>query len=446
MAGTYKSRTQPVVELLETQADFVISDSPRYIGFTGGFRSGKTHSLCHKAIRLASINVGQGTDGALLSPTKDMYMRVVVPTMNSILQQVGFKPVPTNKEPKPGTYQFWGSDAPRYIIHFPHGSFKIWLLAAESAEARAVGISLSWFGIDEFDKIERLEDAQAAWNIMISRLTRGKVMQGFVTSTPEGFRFLNWFFNEDIVREDGTLKTDRRLIIANTEDNPYIDPEYCERLREQYPAKLIEAYIKGQFVNLATGNVYYAFDRALNGTTATINQFHPSFPLSIGIDFNIGKMASTVSIIDNNNIVHVIDEIYGEDNTDSLIKEIRRRYPGRAIHCYPDNNAKSAGISPYILLQNAGFHVFKQNQNPRVADRYNAVNAMFCNSVGYRKIFVNVQRCPKLVKSLEQQGFVNGEPDKGNNLDHIVDALGYMIHKKFPIRQPNSGSIKVVAG
>ena len=48
---------------------------------------------------------------------------------------------------------------------------------------------------------------------------------------------------------------------------------------------------------------------------------------------------------------------------------------------------------------------------------------------------VNVEKCPTLAVSLEQQVYdKNGEPDKSAGLDHIVDATGYFIHKRFPIR------------
>ena len=442
---TVLKQERPVVELMETQADFVTSETPRYLGFTGGFRAGKTIALCHKAIFMANANLNLGVDGALLSPTKDQTTRVIVPAMNQILQKVGFRPIPNNSPFTPGTYMFWGSDAPRYVINFPNGAFTIWLLAAESAEERAVGISLAWFGIDEFDKIESIDKAKACWNIMISRLTRGNVVQGFITSTPEGFRFLNWFFNEDVYREDGTRKTDRRLIVASSEDNPYIDPEYCNHLREMFPAKLAEAYIHGKFVNLTTGNVYHAYDRELNNTNETILSFPTQIPICIGVDFNVGIMASTVSVVVNN-VIYVIDEIYGEQNTESLIKRIKRDYPGRVIHMFPDSNAKSTGVSPYIMFENAGFKVFRLSQNPRVADRYNAVNAKMCNANGHRTLFVNSKRCPKLVKSLEQQGFVNGEPDKNGNLDHIVDALGYQVYRQFPLQQINAGRIIVSQG
>jgi hypothetical protein len=53
-----------------------------------------------------------------------------------------------------------------------------------------------------------------------------------------------------------------------------------------------------------------------------------------------------------------------------------------------------------------------------------------------RKLFVNADNCPGLVEALEKQCYdKNGEPDKHSGLDHIVDAAGYFIAYKFPIRK-----------
>jgi len=415
---------KPTVKLLKAQAEFITATTPRYIGYVSGFRGGKTYSLAHKAIYLASKNLNLGVDGALMEPTRDMNRRILYPTMTRILDEIRL----------PYTYR--GSDAPCFILHFPHGDFTIWLLSSETAESRARGLSLCFAGLDEFDTL-KINDAKACWDIMVSRLTRGNIMQLFITSTPEGFNWMNWFFNEDVIKEDGSLKTDRLLITSSSEDNPFIDSDYCDNLRAQYPKKLCDAYIHGKFVNLSTGSVYYCFDRALNATTKTVEQ-HPKHVLHIGIDFNVGKMSATTNIIEND-ITYAIDEFYGAQNTEALINEIKKRYPGRVIYCYPDSSGKSeksnASITDIQLLINAGFVVKYQAKNPLVVDRIGSVNARLCNSLGIRRLFVNIQKCPRLVKTLEQQGFNDkGEPDKSGDLDHPADGVGYFIWYCYPIR------------
>jgi hypothetical protein len=46
--------------------------------------------------------------------------------------------------------------------------------------------------------------------------------------------------------------------------------------------------------------------------------------------------------------------------------------------------------------------------------------------------------------SLEQQAYdKNGEPDKTNGWDHVVDAEGYMIHARFPVQRVNFSRTKL---
>jgi len=48
---------------------------------------------------------------------------------------------------------------------------------------------------------------------------------------------------------------------------------------------------------------------------------------------------------------------------------------------------------------------------------------------------VNTDACPSLTESLERQSYdKNGEPDKTSGFDHVLDAAGYFISYKYPIR------------
>src|SRR5699024_6865747 len=77
-----------------------------------------------------------------------------------------------------------------------------------------------------------------------------------VTTTPEGFKFTYEQFVKNI------NKTQKRsefygLIQASTFDNELnLPPDYIDSLLESYDPNLINAYLNGQFVNLASGAVY----------------------------------------------------------------------------------------------------------------------------------------------------------------------------------------------
>ena len=70
-------------------------------------------------------------------------------------------------------------------------------------------------------------------------------------------------------------------------------------------------------------------------------------------------------------------------------------------------------------------------------DRVNSVNAMFLNAYGERRLKVNIDQCPQLTLCLERQTYTDkGEPDKDpkKGHDHMNDAAGYFIAKRYPIK------------
>jgi hypothetical protein len=407
--------------LLKHQLTFLSDITTRYLALVAGFGAGKTSAFCFKAIHLASLNTGYR--GLLMEPTHSMLQSVLIPEMDQILQNYGIP------------YKFRASPFPMYTLKFAHGSTDILLLSAENYK-RLAGLNLAFFGVDEADTINK-DTARSMWRMAQSRLRQGNVYQGFTTSTPEGFNFLYEYFVKDA--QEG--KADRRLIQARTQDNPYLPDDFIQSLRENYPPELIDAYLEGKFVNLTSGRVYHGFDRTLNGTELTLNDF-PRHILHIGQDFNVNKCASVVHIIDDN-IPYALDEINGAKNTEAVIEIIKHKYPNRHIMIYPDSSGKSektnASQTDIQLLKQAGFEVLYPSKNPFVRDRIGAMNAMFLNGLGERRYKVNVNKCPVYTQALEQQAYDKfGNPDKTHDDDHPIDGGGYFIHFRFPLKGKNS--------
>ena len=78
------------------------------------------------------------------------------------------------------------------------------------------------------------------------------------------------------------------------------------------------------------------------------------------------------------------------------------------------------------------------NANPKERSRVNSVNSRLKTVSGFRGLMVNAKRCPHLVKDFEGVQTVvggSGEIDKKKNkqLTHLSDAIGYYIHKEYPI-------------
>ncbi len=413
---------------MEAQREFLLADSPRFLGLAGGYRSGKTRVACIKAVRLGSLNIGY--DGMMLEPTGSLISSVLIPTLIEVLSQLDWSTAP---KPHCDWYEI---NQDRCLLHFLEGDVKIHFRSSENWE-RIVGFSLAWFIADEFDT-SGIELCKKAWMRMVARLTKANVMQGCVTSTKEGYQWLYDFFVTN-------MGEDRRLIDILVKDNPFIDPGYVVQMKSQLTPKQFEAYVNNEFVNQNEGSVYDCYDRVFNRSMETIAK-HPSAPLNVGIDFNKNKMATCIGIILGKQ-VHMVDECYGCANTAGLIKELQRRYPGRKLTCFVDFSGSYHASSAYteasltdVQQLQAAFGTdnvkFYKGHLPIVGragqvNRVGVVNQQFCNAAGYRNLFINDATCPRLTSCIEKQGFVNGTPDKGNDVDHFPDALGYFISFVF---------------
>lgn len=156
----------------------------------------------------------------------------------------------------------------------------------------------------------------------------------------------------------------------------------------------------------------------------------------IGIDFNVEHMAAVATVYENG-ILYVFKEYHDFLDTPELITNIQYDFPNNKVICFPDasgvkRGSVDAGTSDIALLRKAGFTIRARSRNPFIKDRVAAVN----NAFNKKKLFVDCDRCPELTEALEQQVYAkNGMPDKTTGLDHIMDAIGYMIAYLMPVRE-----------
>lgn len=408
------------ISLLSHQYQFINDTTTRYLGLVAGFAAGKTEAFCVKGIHLALMNPGH--DGVLCEPTHSMIKDVLLPRLTELLIQMNIK------------YTYTASPYPNFTLKLKGGDTKIMLRSAENFD-RLRGLNLAFFGVDEADCIPK-QKAIEMCRVLQSRLRKGKVIQGMFVGTPEGFNFMHHFFVENSAE-------DRKFIKASTYNNPFLPPEYIQSLLENYPPELISAYLEGEFVNLTSGRVYTNFNRVDNGTILTLHDFDLMSPngkatIHIGQDFNIHNMTSVVHTIDDKKVYAVTEHTKIRDTTE-LVAFIQKEYPSRKVIFYPDaagsQQKTSATMSDIQIIKRGGFEVRAPSKNPFVKDRVASVNTMILNGKGDRKYFVNTSQCPMLTKTLEQQAYKDGVPDKGNDLDHPGDATGYFVHHMFPVNR-----------
>ena len=163
--------------------------------------------------------------------------------------------------------------------------------------------------------------------------------------------------------------------------------------------------------------------------------------LYIGIDFNVSPISAVVGII-NNNVIDIVEEIriFGS-NTQELCDEILTRYPNRKIIAFPDpscvqRRTSAGGKTDLSILQNNGFVCKVLKSHMPVRDRINSVNSKLCNANNLRTLFIS-PKCKNVVNTLVKQTFKEGTsvPNKTHGIDHLGDALGYLVSYLYPIKR-----------
>ena len=406
----------------------------KFRAYVAGFGSGKTWAgsagLCEHFWEHPKINAGY------FAPTYGQIRDIFFPTVEEVAFDWGLrtKIYETNKE-----VQIFSGSKYRGTI----------LCRSMEKPGEIVGFKIGKGLIDELD-LMKTEKAAIAWRKIIARM-RYRVpglMNGIdVTTTPEGFKFVYQQFYKQ-VREKPGLDKLYGMVQASTFDNEMNLPDdYISSLLASYPPQLIDAYLKGKFVNLTSGSVYPDFDRALNHTN---EQIKDAEAIHVGMDFNVMNMSATINVI-RNSLPLTVAELTGIRDTPAMARILKDRYPNRSITIYPDasgqnTSSKNASESDLSILRQHNFTVLVDTRNPAVKDRVLSMNAMILNSDGKRRWLINTDNCPKLTEALEQQAYdKNGEPDKDSGFDHLNDAQGYFINQRYPVVR-NTALITKVRG
>lgn len=418
------------------QSKFIKMKKP-FRAYVAGYRGGKTYVGCVRMwlLALAYPNIKLGYFAPTYPQITDIFYDTIGEVAAAFSHHVGVECWVDIRVSDKVVYLMVGSDC--------YASVKC---RSMDNPSRIVGFNINHALIDEIDTMKK-KKADDAWKKIIARMSTVRaeypVNTADFTTTPEGFNWMYDFFIKQ-VQEKPELAQFYDIIQASTLENAKNLPsDYIDKLYATYPENLVAAYVNGEFVNLTSGQVYRQFDRILNSTDIIENS---NDTLHIGMDFNVGKMSAVVHV-ERNQLPVAVNEIFGCLDTPDMIAEIKRLYPNRKIYVYPDSSGKNrksneASKTDISELQNAGFELRYKSVNPRVRDRINGMNAMFCNGANERRYLINTNRCKRYTDDLEQQVYnKQGEPDKAHDNDHMNDAGGYYIAYCFPVNKP-TGDIK----
>ena len=385
---------------------------PNYIKLlVGGFGCGKTYIGALRTIFLSCINAPYPVQ--YISPSYKLAKKTIIPTLFEIMDRNGMR------------FEYNRTDM---RFHAKDWGGNIWIGSGDDPDSLR-GPNLAAIGIDE----PFIQD-KMVFDIAMSRVRHPKAAHReiFLTGTPES---LNWGY-EVAMNDEG--RYDIGVVRGDTRTNIHLPKEYAESMLSGYTPEMVDAYIKGEFVNLSTGRVYKPFNRDKHTAIRTDLR---DMPLEIvaGIDFNVDYLTAVIAL-NGKSFIHFFDEVrLSNSNTYELADELKKRYPGIRVFPDPTGSARktSATKTDHQILKDHGFTVISKRQVlPK--DRVNAVNALLIKDA------LSVENCPHLVADFEREVWRNGEPDQTTDKarTHASSAAGYLINYLFPVLKTEAWSIR----
>lgn len=293
------------------------------------------------------------------------------------------------------------------------------------------GVGLYFVVLDEFQDMKT-----DVWTKVIRPTLAKDRGHALIIGTPKGYQNL---YEVHKLGQDPNNRMWRSWQFP-TSTSPFIPKQEIEDAKNDMDPKSYRQEFEASFETMA-GRVYYAFDRDIHlGDYA----FDPSLPIWVCQDFNVDPMATVIAQPQRNGEVWCVDEIYQHDsNTLAICEEIERRYwrYSKSIVVYPDpacvNRGSARGESDLDIFRDRGFKRIKyRRKHPLIVNRVNSVNHMLEDAAGNHRLKVD-RKCVRLVESFEQLLYKPGtrDVDKSQNIEHITDALGYMIELEYPLRK-----------
>lgn len=226
-----------------------------------------------------------------------------------------------------------------------------------------------------------------------------------------------------------------------------LTPDEIRIARSQMDERDYQEQYEANWVT-AGGACFYAFDLNVNVRRVTYN---PNEDILVGSDFNVTPMAWVLFHL-RKGCLEAFDEIYLRDtNTQRTLDTLHARYGAthkggwRFIGDASSSARKTAAShSDYVQIKND--KRFKNatteypTSNPPVRDRIASCNALLCNSLGESRLFFD-PCCRNTIMDVAMRGLDEfGMPQNGPNMGHASDAVGYVVHRLFPLRVSTTGA------
>lgn len=272
------------------------------------------------------------------------------------------------------------------------------------------------------------------------------------------------------------IRNHARYFFFNPRDNPFIEQEALEALRETMSEHEYRIQVLGEFL-LPPDAVLYAWDRVSNEMPV------PRIAVDVTDEFTRhfeGRGFADIVSVDVQNFPWISavrwrairNPDYPNDITQAFLwgvgevfeeqgDEVDVANELKAIGCDPERTlvicdascdwqqqkrkeelqrAKYRGKGSMDIFRGEGFRWVVppdryMDANPDVADRCRAANARICTASGRRLVFLDPDKCDKTCGSIRHWKTVNGKPSRHSKYAHGGDAVSYCIWRFFPRRR-----------
>ena len=383
----------------------------RIRGAFAGKRGGKTEAgavesiICTEEQRGFKPNPIDPYIGVIIAPTTDMLRRL------SLQKFLAY------------SHGFYKSINQSYHQIEWHNGSKIYGISADKPQ-RLEGIKANWIWVDEAFQVSE--------QLFLEALARVSDTQGFIWCTGSlGTQYTNpkahWIYKH--FKEKPLA--DSECFEWSTADNTYYPIEELERLKDTLDPRTYRQMFEIDWSVPGTALVYDEFD---DGNIIRGYVYNPKLPTYVSIDWGWSHpMAALFIQYDRaNDKIYVFDEIVkSKMKLDTLYNQIMSK-PYHITEWICDiagsQEREQTGISNIEFFKTKGikFRFRTANILPTIA----IVRSYIRNSKGISRLFVDENRCPKLIDNLRnysypQKGGVITNENPIKDQDDCVDSLRY---------------------
>jgi len=416
--------------------DLFIDDETRYAVVCASRGFGKSYlAACAAVVAVQELmeldEDVPNKNVAIIAPTYQQALDIYYPLL---AYQLGMEEHAVKSSRVAGTFWFpknvqlkiWSYEASERM----RGTGQYFVVADEVCSWRGAGSNLkeSWESVIQ-------PCISTRWSKKNADKFGAKPGKALIISTPMGYNYFYEMYN----RQDTDKQWKSYHYTYN--DSPYLDDDEIERVKLTLdPLKFAREYT-ASFED--SGNtVFYTFNRKEHISNELPN-FEDGEEVHVAIDFNVGIMASCVFALRGNQI-HILDEMQGHPDTESLSAELKRKYKGHRITSYPDPSGRArkssaaVGRTDFSILESSGIRTRAHNKAPPIIDSVAAVNKKFKNANGDIDMYIH-PKCVNTIKSIERTSWVESNPDtaticKKEGVEHWTDGLRYAVEYLFPVR------------